>query len=130
MSQRIALSVKQPWATLILLGIKTIEIRKWSTERRGTVYIHTGSRPESNAPWDLVPEIYRDLAQKMGGIVGHADLVGCRTYRSAEDFAADGAFHRVDTSYFTGAPLFGFIFEKPQLTDFEPRSGTLYFFPI
>ena len=30
-----ALSVKQPWATLLVHGLKTIEVRAWPTARRG-----------------------------------------------------------------------------------------------
>jgi ASCH domain len=44
-----ALSIKQPWAELILSGEKTIEIRKWSTEYRGPVWLHTGLNPDETA---------------------------------------------------------------------------------
>src|SRR5205823_6217499 len=30
-----ALSLKQPWATLLAHAVKTIEVRKWPTARRG-----------------------------------------------------------------------------------------------
>ncbi len=35
-----ALSVRQPWASLIVCGLKTIEVRTWSTSYRGPLYIH------------------------------------------------------------------------------------------
>lgn len=35
-----ALSLYQPWATLIAIGAKKIETRSWSTSFRGTVAIH------------------------------------------------------------------------------------------
>lgn len=35
-----ALSLWQPWATLMALGIKTVETRSWSTEHRGYLAIH------------------------------------------------------------------------------------------
>lgn len=44
-----ALSIKQPWAELVLSGQKTIEIRKWSTEYRGPVWLHTGRDPDEAA---------------------------------------------------------------------------------
>ena len=44
-----ALSVKQPWAELILEGRKTIEIRTWSMEYRGPVWLHTGKSPDEGA---------------------------------------------------------------------------------
>lgn len=35
-----ALSIKQPWASLIAHGIKDIENRTWATKYRGKVLIH------------------------------------------------------------------------------------------
>jgi hypothetical protein len=37
-----ALSIRQPWAELILQGRKTIELRTWETEHRGAFWLHTG----------------------------------------------------------------------------------------
>jgi hypothetical protein len=37
-----ALTVKQPWASLIVCGIKDIENRTWKTNFRGRVLIHAG----------------------------------------------------------------------------------------
>jgi hypothetical protein len=44
-----ALSVKQPWAELILLGRKRLELRTWSTPYRGPVWLHTGGSPDGRA---------------------------------------------------------------------------------
>lgn len=42
-----ALTVRQPWASLIALGTKRIETRSWSTRYRGPLAIHAGAhRPE------------------------------------------------------------------------------------
>jgi hypothetical protein len=42
-----AISLWQPWATLMALGIKTVETRSWSTEHRGYLAIHaTGHFPK------------------------------------------------------------------------------------
>ena len=38
-----ALSVRQPWASLIASGRKSIELRSWSTKYRGHVVILAGS---------------------------------------------------------------------------------------
>src|SRR5262249_34288315 len=35
-----ALSVRQPWAELIIPGRKSIEVRTWWTEYRGLLWIH------------------------------------------------------------------------------------------
>lgn len=37
-----AISIRQPWAELILSGKKTIEIRSWATDYRGLLWLHTG----------------------------------------------------------------------------------------
>ncbi|WP_443945589.1 ASCH domain-containing protein [Pedobacter sp. AW1-32] len=39
-----ALSIKQPWASLIASGIKDIENRTWATKYRGRIYIHASSK--------------------------------------------------------------------------------------
>ena len=38
-----AISIKQPWASLIAHGIKDIENRTWRTNYRGRVLIHAGA---------------------------------------------------------------------------------------
>lgn len=37
------LSLKEPYATLIKTGIKTIETRSWKTNYRGKLYLHASS---------------------------------------------------------------------------------------
>ena len=39
-----ALSIKQPWASLIAHGIKDIENRTWRTHFRGKIYIHASGQ--------------------------------------------------------------------------------------
>ena len=36
-----ALSLLQPWASLVLIGVKEIETRSWSTSYRGPLLIHS-----------------------------------------------------------------------------------------
>lgn len=38
------LTLHQPWASLVALGIKTIETRSWSTKYRGPLAIHAAGR--------------------------------------------------------------------------------------
>lgn len=51
-----ALTVKQPWATLIMMGIKDIENRMWLTGYRGPVFIHAGQKWDSD-PWPKDPAL-------------------------------------------------------------------------
>ncbi|TCP38764.1 ASCH domain-containing protein [Tamaricihabitans halophyticus] len=44
-----ALSIRQPWAALILAGHKPTENRTWHTTYRGPLAIHAGQRYDRNA---------------------------------------------------------------------------------
>jgi len=39
-----ALTIHQPWASLIAAGLKTIETRAWATKHRGQIVIHAGQQ--------------------------------------------------------------------------------------
>ena len=39
------LAVRQPWATFIAEGTKTIEVRSWKTDYRGEILIVASGRP-------------------------------------------------------------------------------------
>jgi hypothetical protein len=44
-----ALSLLQPWATLIMLGVKLNETRSWSTKHRGPLAIHASAGKPAGA---------------------------------------------------------------------------------
>lgn len=46
-----AITVRQPWASLIAAGVKTIETRSWSTKYRGPLAIHAG-KAKPDGPWE------------------------------------------------------------------------------
>ncbi len=65
-----AISIRQPWAELILRGVKKIEIRDWTTPHRGDLYIHTGRMADMNQILKFgIPQVFR------GGYVGMVQLV-------------------------------------------------------
>ena len=49
-----ALSIKQPFAELILQERKKIEIRKWNTDFRGEFLIHSSKKSDEKAMKKLV----------------------------------------------------------------------------
>ena len=87
-----AITIKQPWASLIVEGVKDIENRTWKTNFRGTVLIHAGEdRKLDKNPLDMVfnpkqlstlNERYTELqlCQKhdnYGVIIGSVEIVDC-----------------------------------------------------
>ena len=45
------LTIKEPWASLIINGYKRYEFRSWKTKYRGKILIHAGSKIEK----DMLP---------------------------------------------------------------------------
>lgn len=89
-----AISVKQPWASLIISGIKDIENRKWKTNYRGRVLIHASNSTDlDNLPLDSIftPEQILELKQHYsenvlssfiyphGLIIGSVEIIDCVT---------------------------------------------------
>lgn len=112
-----AISIRQPWAWLILNAGKDIENRDWPTKMRGRVLIHAGkgmTKDEyEDAPMHIVdlPD-YDDL--RRGGIVGSVEIVDCVTDSQSE--------------WFYGK--FGFVLRDPRPIPFIPYRGQLGFFPV
>jgi len=69
-----ALTIKQPWAQLIIEGYKKYEFRSWKTKYRGKILIHAGMSLES----DMVSR-FKDynLTYTKGAIIGEATLEDC-----------------------------------------------------
>lgn len=44
-----AVTIRQPWATLIALGEKRFETRSWATKHRGAIAIHAGKAVDKKA---------------------------------------------------------------------------------
>lgn len=112
-----ALSIRQPWAWLILNAGKDIENRDWYTGFRGRFLIHASkgmTREEyENAPlWVVDLPDFDDLER--GGIVGSAELVDC----------VDDS----DSEWFFGR--YGFVLRDPKPLPFRPLKGMLGFFDV
>lgn len=116
-----ALSIRQPWAWLILNAGKNIENRTWPTRFRGRVLIHA-SKGCTQSEWadahyfmNLrklgadVPEI-KDLER--GGIVGECEIVDCVT--------------NSNSPWFVGQ--YGFVLRNVKPLQFRACKGALGFF--
>lgn len=119
-----ALSVRQPWAWLIVEGFKDIENRTWRTSFCGWVWIHAGktmTRADYEACEIFTHGIsnielpsFEELKERCGGIVGRAFLKGCVS--------------ESDSPWFVGDYGFQLYFAEP--TPFVPCKGALGFFRL
>ncbi|MDD3187466.1 MAG: ASCH domain-containing protein [Bacilli bacterium] len=69
-----ALTIKEPWASLIIMGYKKYEFRTWKTKYRGKILIHTSQNFEKG--YVKTFEKY-NLKLKSGYIIGEAVLTDC-----------------------------------------------------
>jgi hypothetical protein len=93
-----AITIRQPYASLIAAGIKRLETRSWTTSYRGPLLIHAAQAPAS---W---PSRHSDRALKIakehnllmptGAIVGIATL---QNVIYQDDFARDADLARMVT---------------------------------
>ena len=70
------LSIKEPWASLIMNGTKKIETRSWKTKYRGEIYIHASSS-KAKITKSEVYELIKDMNFKCGYIICKCNLVDC-----------------------------------------------------
>jgi activating signal cointegrator 1 len=73
-----ALSLLQPWASLVVMGVKQIETRSWATPHRGTLLIHAsagkaGSTFASGLPFTKFIRDFRKLP--FGCVIGQVTLI-------------------------------------------------------
>ncbi len=75
-----ALSVRQPWAELIMLGDKEIEYRNYPTDVRGVVYIYaSATRYPAEDEQEMQSEFGLDLdSLPRGVIVGTVEVYDCQ----------------------------------------------------
>ena len=89
-----ALSLKQPYAELILQGRKTIELRTWNTQFRGIFLIHASQTPDQAAMQRFG---FTDLPR--GCIVGKATLTDVKHYTTPKAHAHDNHKHLASTDW-------------------------------
>lgn len=69
-----ALTIKEPWASLIIEEYKKYEFRSWKTKYRGKILIHSGCSVEK----DMIKRFSDyDININPGYIIGHATIVDC-----------------------------------------------------
>src|SRR5271157_3925694 len=80
-----ALSIRQPWAELILLGHKTIEVRSQRTNIRERVHIYAGrNKIEAEEEARIAAKFGIDVdGLPRGVLVGTVEILGYRPWRRA-----------------------------------------------
>lgn len=68
-----AITLWQPWATAMALGLKLCETRSWATTYRGLLAIHAGKRLEKDDARIMLPGVPMPL----GVVLGAVELVDC-----------------------------------------------------
>lgn len=96
-----AITVLQPWASLIAYGTKRFETRSWETSYRGLLAVHAGKKPAGKTIDEMFPRIEGVSSAEMvfvgavndyagfledlplGAVVAVAELEGC--YKITEE---------------------------------------------
>jgi hypothetical protein len=83
-----ALSIREPYATLIMEGKKDIELRSWSAKEGNTFYIHV----------PVVADLklckgYGITPRRPKSIIGKATITRVKYYRTPDEFANDYPRH-------------------------------------
>ena len=119
------LSVSQPFAELIILGKKTIELRKWNTNYRGELLIH--------APLKIRKEDAKrlkiDKKFVTGAIVGKVEIYDVKKYDSQKQVKSDQKFHFASKNFHDRT--YGFLLKNAKAFRVPiPYKGQLGLFEV
>jgi hypothetical protein len=124
-----ALSIRMPWAALIVAGHKDIENRTWASRYRGPLLIHAALAPARRSLADICAQYSVAITPKLealcelrGGVVGRVDLIDCVGSHSSSRF--DGAIDE------RGRRNFGFVLSAARTLPFHSMPGRLGLFEL
>jgi hypothetical protein len=130
-----AITIHQPWATLIAIGEKTFETRSWATKYKGELAIHAGKKINKEAC--KKPEIIRALNNHgivllddlpTGAIVAVCELVACYEVSKVDEFQKEADLRWTDR--FIWGKEFNFGWYAPGRFAWELTNGVQYLKPI
>lgn len=119
-----ALSIRQPWAWLIVHGYKDVENRDWRIHQRGRILVHASkgcTRREYEAavafaqpllPAEVAIPKLEDLPR--GGICGSVEIANCVSSSDSPWFVGDHAA----------------VLRNPKPMEFRPMAGQLGLFDV
>jgi hypothetical protein len=118
-----ALSVRQPWAELIISGRKSIETRAWTTDYRGILWLHAGRHVDA-----ILDAKFAIVDPPRGAFVGCVELVSVTTFDASRWEAWRG--RHLDPGPY-GPGLYAWAVANPQrLREPVPGVGRLGLFAI
>lgn len=115
-----ALSIAGPFARLIAVGSKKIELRSWKTNYRGLVLLHSSSNKDYDSYFQILG-IDPKLCPKYS-IIGAAILADCIPYTSAKLWErdlerhlwmGDESYSVIRHEYYADKPPIGHVLESP-----------------
>ena len=118
-----ALSIRQPWAWLIIYGGKDVENRSWKTNYRGEFLVHAAKLIDYHAYGELIAKGVKLPAIKdlqTGGIIGKATITDCTFNPPNRQWYMPLPSH----------PVYAFVLKDPQPSRFMQYPGKLNFFDI
>lgn len=121
------LSLKQPYAELIVCGKKTIELRSWNTSFRGEFLVHASNKTDLDAcrRFGIVPESIAN-----GKIIGKAYIYDVKRYSNRKGFLADKNKHLASYKIY-GKSGYGFLLKNARrLRKPIKYKGMLNFFDV
>jgi hypothetical protein len=120
------LSVRQPWASYLVSGLKTVELRTWSSHHKGWLWVHAGKRPDLLA-MELLGLSAQDF--RCGGLVGLVKLQDCRSITTEHEWLSLRSDH-LSPGVFQG-PCYGWRFvDALSLNDVIECRGELGLFRL
>jgi hypothetical protein len=119
-----ALSLKQPWAELVVQGRKTIETRKWNTAFRGEFLVHASGNTDAKAMQKFG---FKELPQQM--IVGRAMLIEVKVYKDRAEWDADDS-KNFAKEWWDGKKRYGYVLQNVKRLTPKPCEGKLNFFEV
>lgn len=117
------ISIRQPWAWLVIHGGKDIENRDWASSYRGPLAIHAAKGMTKDEYEDAVafvakiaPSVVIPPPNQLvrGAVIGIVDMDGCTSQRTSP--------------WFMG--FYGHIYRNPRAIEPVPVRGQLGFFPV
>ena len=90
MTVKKCLSLKQPYAQLVVSGKKTIELRKWNTKFRGEFLVHASKIPNKEA---CERNKIDPVSCVKGAVIGKVVLYDVKAYPTRQSFLRDRNKH-------------------------------------